>query len=130
MIRSVTMWTLGFLGWVLSYAMFVKWLVANRWDFFGGWAEAFTSSDFATGLLIDLVLVTLMMVALAVFDRRRLGTRWTVAVLASVSLSVSMSLAIYLAAILFARQGSGTQQRGVEWPRAKGILRHEKRTKT
>ncbi len=99
MIRPVTLWTLGFLGWLLSYAMFLKWLIANRWDFFGGWAEAFTSSDFATGLIVDLVLVTLMMVALAVLDRKRLGPRWTAAVLASLSLSVSMSLAIYLAAI-------------------------------
>ena len=94
--KSAIIWVLGILGWIVSYAMFTIWLSNNGWDFFGGWAEAFTSSDFATGLILDLVLVTAMMVALAILERRRLGPRWTAAVIASLGLSVSMSLAFYL----------------------------------
>lgn len=97
--KHTVIWILGVLGWLVSYAFFMVWLNANGWDFFGGWAEAFTASDFATGLLLDLVFVTFMMVALAVFDRKRLGPRWTTAVLASLTLSVSMSLACYLMGI-------------------------------
>ena len=86
----------GVLGWVLSYAMFLKFLMAHHWDFFGGWTEAFTTSDFGTGLLLDLVAMTVMMIVLAIGDRRRLGGRWAALVIASLSLSVSMSLAVYL----------------------------------
>ena len=97
--RTVTTWILGLVGWGVSYALFLRWLLANRWDFWGGWVEAFTASDFATGLLSDLVTVTIMMVAVALWDRRRLGPKWTLAVLAALALSVSMSLTIYLVAI-------------------------------
>jgi hypothetical protein len=76
--------------------MFAKWLAANDWDFFGAWVDAFTASDFATGLLIDLVVTSFMVVVIAVWDRRRLGTKWTLAVIAGLSLSVSVALAIYL----------------------------------
>ena len=65
----------GALGWVLSYAMFLKFLRAHGWDFLGGWVEAFTASDFGTGLLLDLVATTGMMIVLAIGDRRRLGGR-------------------------------------------------------
>jgi hypothetical protein len=94
--KTTATWILGVLGWVLSYALFVKWLNANGWDFFGGWYEAFTASDFATGLLVDLVVTSTMLIAAAIWDRDRLGTKWTVAVLLSLCLSVSMALAIYL----------------------------------
>jgi len=92
---SVTL-VLGVLGWLLSYALFLKFLLAHHWDFFGGWTQAFTSSDFGTGLLLDLVATTAMMVALAIGDRRRLGTRGALLVIACLELSVSMSLAVYL----------------------------------
>lgn len=104
MSRTIATWFLGVLGWVVSYAFFTKWLLEHEWDFFGGWREAFTASDFATGLLSDLVVVTVMMVALAIWDRKRLGPKWTIAVVASLGLSVSISLAIYLVGI--ARAGS------------------------
>lgn len=97
--RTFATWFLGVLGWVVSYALFLKWLAEHEWDFFGGWREAFTASDFATGLLSDLVVVTAIMIALAIWDRKRLGPRWTIAVIASLGLSVSMSLAIYLVGI-------------------------------
>ena len=97
--RTIATWSLGVLGWVVSYALFTKWLVEHEWAFFEGWREAFTASDFATGLLSDLVVVTLMMIALAIWDRKRLGPKWTLAVVASLGLSVSMSLAIYLVGI-------------------------------
>ncbi len=87
---------LGVLGWLLSYAMFLKFLLAHHWDFFGGWTQAFTSSDFGTGLLLDLVATTGMMIGLAVVDRRRLGNRGAFLVIACLGLSVSMSLAVYL----------------------------------
>ncbi|MBV1859622.1 MAG: DUF2834 domain-containing protein [Nannocystaceae bacterium] len=94
--KTTATWILGFLGWAASYALFARWLAAHEWDFFGGWAEAFAASDFATGLLSDLVVVTIMMLAVAIWERRRLGPRWTAAILACLCLSVSMSLAVYL----------------------------------
>lgn len=97
--KKTLIWSFGILGWVLSYVMFMKWMSANEWAFFRGWAEAFTVHDFNTGFLLDLVAVTIMMVVLALSDRRRLGPKWTIAVLASLALSVSMSLAIYLVGI-------------------------------
>jgi multisubunit Na+/H+ antiporter MnhE subunit len=97
--KETAIWGLGVLGWLLSYALFARWLLANEWQFFGGWAEAFTSSDFATGLLMDLVVVTVMVIVVALKDRRRLGPRWSVAIILSLALSVSMALAIYLVAL-------------------------------
>lgn len=94
--RTAGIWVLGVLGWLASYAMFGRWLAANDGAFFRAWAESFSTHDFATGLLYDLVAVTAMMVFLAVRDRARLGAWWTAAVLLSLGLSVSMSLAIYL----------------------------------
>lgn len=105
--RTIATWCLGVLGWVVSYAFFTKWLVEHEWDFFGGWVVAFSANDFATGLLSDLVVVTLMMIALAIWDRKRLGPKWTIAVIASLGLSVSISLAIYLVGI--ARHSADTQ---------------------
>lgn len=96
--RTAVIWLLGVLGWVVSYAFFFKWMAANEWSFLGGWVTSFTGPDFNTGFLADLVAVTSMMVVLAIADRRRLGPRWTVAVIAALALSVSMSLAIYLVA--------------------------------
>jgi len=98
-------WSLGIAGWVISYALFLQWLGAHGWDLLGGYREAFSTSVFAAGLLSDLVVVTLMMIVLALWDRRRLGPRWTAAVIASLALSVSMSLAIYV--IGLNRQGDG-----------------------
>ncbi len=89
-------WGLGIAGWALSYALFVRWLSAHGWDLRGGYAEAFSASIFAAGLLSDLVVVSLMMVVVALWDRGRLGPRWTAAVIASLALSVSMSLAVYV----------------------------------
>lgn len=96
MLRNATIATLGLLGWLVSYAFFFDWLVANGGDFFGGWVEAFTASGFGTGLLSDLVAVTLMCMAVAWWERRRIGGRWALAMVASLGLSVSVSLAIYL----------------------------------
>ena len=104
MSRSAAVWSLGILGWALSYALFLRWLANNGWDLPGGWVEAFTSSDFATGLLLDLVVVSVMLIAVAVWDRRRIGAGWTAAVIASLALSASMALAIYLVAIARASQ--------------------------
>lgn len=98
--RSTAIWTLGIVGWAVSYAMFAKWLASNRWDFFGGWVEAFTSSEFATGLLLDLVVSSGMLIVVALWDRRRLGPGFTAAVIACLALSASMSLAVYLVGIL------------------------------
>ena len=87
---------LGILGWFVSYAFFGQWLLNSGGDFIGGWVGAFTAHTFAMGLLSDLVVVTAMMVVVAVVERRRIGTLWSVAMVASLGLSVSMSLAIYL----------------------------------
>lgn len=94
--RSAAIAALGVVGWVVSYGFFLKWMAAHGWDFFGGWAEAFTASDFSTGLIMDLVFVTAMVVGVAWWERRRIGTRWAVAMVAALGLSVSVSLAIYL----------------------------------
>ena len=95
MSKKTAIWILGISGWLISYAMFGKWLAANDGGFFGGWVDAFTSSDFSTGLHLDLVFCSVMMIALAIYDRRRLGGRWAAGVVAALCLSVSMSLAIY-----------------------------------
>ncbi|HBP18547.1 MAG TPA: hypothetical protein DEA08_12280 [Planctomycetes bacterium] len=102
--KTAVIVTLGVLGWLISYAFFFKWLGEHQWAFFGGWYEAFTSSDFATGLLMDLVLTTAMLVALAIFERERLGPRWTAAVILSLALSVSISLTLYLVATWLRRR--------------------------
>ncbi len=90
---------LGVGGWIASYAFFGRYLLAHDWNMLGGWAAAFTANDWASGLLWDLVVVTAMMIALAVEGRKRIGSAWAVAVVASLSLSVSASLAIYLVAL-------------------------------
>ena len=90
---------LGVAGWLVSYAFFGRYLLAHDGDMLGGWAAAFTANDWASGLLWDLVSVTAMMIALAAEGRRRIGNAWAVAVVASLSLSVSASLAIYLVAL-------------------------------
>lgn len=101
--KTAVIVTLGALGWLISYAYFLKWLGEHQWDFFGGWREAFSSSDFATGLLLDLVLTSAMLIALAIFERERLGPRWTAAVILSLALSVSVSLTLYLLAVWLRR---------------------------
>ena len=94
--RIATTWVLAIGGWLLSYLLFFRWLAENSWDFLGGWATAFAASDFSVGFHTDLVFVSFMLIALAIFDRRRLGAKWTAAVLLSLALSASMSLACYL----------------------------------
>ena len=82
-------------GWLVSYAYMGVWLRANEWAFFAGWHSAFTGSLFGTGLLMDLVFTTFAVGLLAWDDRRRLGTRWVVAIVCAASLSVSMMLLLY-----------------------------------
>jgi hypothetical protein len=101
---------LGVAGWLVSYAYFGRYLLANGWDMLGGWAAAFTANDWAMGLLMDLVLVTAMMIGLAVEGRKRIGSAWAVAVVASLSLSVSASLAVYLVALWRAAPEEATRQ--------------------
>ena len=96
--KTAVIVTLGILGWVISWLLFYRWLGEHQWDFFGGWREAFTASDFATGLIMDLVLTSAMLIALALFERERLGPRWTAAVILSLAISVSISLTLYLVA--------------------------------
>lgn len=94
--KNMTIWFLGICGWVSSYGLFFKWLREHEWKFFGGWVEAYTLSDFSTGLHLDLTFVAFMMIALAIADRKALGFKWSAAVILSLSLSVSMSLAVYI----------------------------------
>ena len=96
-LRNATL-ALGVAGWLVSYAYFGRYLLQHDWDMLGGWAAAFGANDWATGLLMDLVLVTGMMIALALEGRKRFGRGWTAAIIASLSLSVSASLALYLIA--------------------------------
>ncbi len=95
---------LGVTGWIVSYALFLRWLAGHDWDFFGGWLEAFTASDFATALIMDLVFVTVMLIGAAWWERDRIGHRWSAAVVASLALSVSVSLAILLVRLWQVRQ--------------------------
>lgn len=94
--KSVAMWILGVAGWIGSWVFFAMWLVENDWGFVRGWVAAFTTCDFSTGLHLDLLVVSLMLVVLALFDRDTLGRGWTFAVIASLAISVSMSLAFYV----------------------------------
>ena len=96
--RTYGIIVLGILGWFVSWAFFYVWLAEHDWGFFAGWAEAFTSSDFATGLIMDLVLVSFMMIFLAFTDRKKIGAQWSIAVVLSLSVSVSISLMLYLLA--------------------------------
>ena len=89
---------LGVLGWFASWAFFAKWLHNHQWRFFQGWIEAFTASTFATGLLVDLVVVSWMMIVLAVVERKRLGRVWCGLIVGSLTVSVSMSLLFYVLA--------------------------------
>lgn len=104
MLRDAAIAALGILGWLVSYAFFGQWMLDSGGDFFGGWTGAFSAHAFATGLLSDLVAVTLMMVVVAVAERRRIGTPWAVGMVASLSLSVSVSLAIYLVRVWMVRR--------------------------
>jgi hypothetical protein len=97
--RLIGVFFFGILGWLASYAYFAVWMLDSGGDFFGGWVAAFTGASFGTGLLMDLCAVTAMMIVLAVFDRGRIGPKWSIAVVASLGLSVSISLAIYLYAV-------------------------------
>lgn len=108
MLRNAAIVALGILGWLVSYAFFGVWLLDSGGDFFGGWAGAFTTHTFGTGLLSDLVAVTGMMVVVAIAERRRIGTPWAVAMVASLSLSVSVSLAIYLVRVWMVRGAART----------------------
>lgn len=94
--KFTLIWLLGIGGWLSSYYLFFEWFKEHDWDFFGGWIEAFTLSDFSTGLHLDLTFVTFLMITLAITDRRTLGSKWSAAVILSLALSVSMSLAIYI----------------------------------
>ena len=86
-------------GWLVSYWMFGIWMFDSGFDFWGGWVDAFTASTWGTGLIYDLCAVTNIMIVLAIFDRKRLGPKWTAAVVLTLGLSVSMSLMCYLLGI-------------------------------
>jgi len=88
-------WILGLGGWLVSYAYFMMWLNEPGGDFFGGWASAFSTTLWGTGLVWDLVFVTFMVIVVALFERKRLGTKTVVLIIASLSLSVSVAWAIY-----------------------------------
>lgn len=95
--RSAGTVALGVLGWGVSYALFFRYL-AGGGTVSGGWVAAFTANDWATGLLLDLVAVSAMVVFLTVRDRARLGATWVAAILGSLALSASMALMLYLLA--------------------------------
>ena len=102
-ITTGAMWILGIGGWLTSWAYFSKWMFENDWHFVGGWLEAFTTSDFSTGLHLDLVFVTFMVIGFTLAKRKTLGFGWTLAVLLSLPLSVSMALAVFIAGYCRAR---------------------------
>ncbi len=91
------------LGWLVSYGFFFRWHQANGFGvgpFLEAWVEAFTRSPgYATGFIYDLLSITALVPFLAIVDRKRIGTRAAVGMVLGLSLSVSMSLAIYLIAL-------------------------------
>ncbi len=97
--RTKTIWVLGVLGVVVSWMEFARWTSRNGPNVIDGWIEAFTASLWANGLLYDLVTCTVMVVTVAVWDRRRLGTGWVLAVIGTTLLALSLGLACYLVAL-------------------------------
>ena len=95
-VRTVVTWSLAVAGWVVSYAFFYPWMQSSGGDFFGGWALAFQGPGFSIGFSCDLGAVTAMVLFLAIWERRKLGSGWAVAIALSLMLSVSMALALYL----------------------------------
>lgn len=100
--ETVTLLICG-LGWLVSYGIFIQWHQANGFGvgpFLDAWVEAFTKSPgYATGFLYDLLSITALVPFLAIVDRKRIGTPAAVGMVLALSLSVSMSLAIYLIAL-------------------------------
>lgn len=103
---------LALLGLLGSWALFAAWMAANEWDFVGAWVAAFTTCTFSTGLHVDLLAVSGMLVLLAIAERRSIGARSAPAVVASLALGACVSLAVYLTARWRTRHAELAQDAG------------------
>lgn len=99
---------LGALGVLVSWTYFVA--STSTHGFVDSWIAAFTGHPFSAGLHWDLVFSLLIVCALAVFDRRRLGGRFVVATLVmGCILGVCAALAVYWIGLQRARQRARTR---------------------
>ena len=93
-VQSVFVVSLGVLGVVVSWAYFVP--STLTYGFVESWVAAFNSHPFSVGLHWDLVFTDLIVFAIAVFDRERLGTRVVIATIAmGCTLGVCAALPVY-----------------------------------
>ncbi len=95
MFRNITIVGLGALGVIISFAYFIP--STLELGFVGAWASAFVeSSAFSVGLHWDLIFSDLIVIAMAIFDRERLGKRYMFGTVAmGLSLGVCAALAVY-----------------------------------
>lgn len=95
--RSIVILILGILGVVLSYVDFIEWISINGFHIIDGWIEASKVTGFAAGFLDDLVLCTIMVLTLAIWDYKKLGPKWVAAIfIGTICFAVSLGLAFYL----------------------------------
>lgn len=95
--RAATVWLLGIFGVVISYSKFIEWMTLNGFDMLGAWKTAFTGSPFSVGLVLDLSVSAIMLLVLAVWHRKRLGTRFALGVAISTAVfGVCLGLALYV----------------------------------
>lgn len=85
---------LAVLGVIVSWAYFIP--TCLDLGFIGGWQSAFTSAAFSVGLHWDLIFSDLIVFALAIADRDRLGKGYLFGTIAmGLTLGVCAALAVY-----------------------------------
>lgn len=82
------------LGVVVSFAYFIP--ATLELGFIGGWASAFTAPALGIGLTWDLIFTDLIVFAMAIADRERLGRNYVTGTIAmGLTLGVCAALAVY-----------------------------------
>jgi hypothetical protein len=85
---------LAALGVIVSWAHFIPGTL--ELGFLGGWRSAFLSPAFSVGLHWDLIFSDLIVFAMAIADRDRLGRRYLAGTIAmGLTLGVCAALAVY-----------------------------------
>ena len=97
---------LGVIGVLVSWAYFIP--ATLEYGFFESWAAAFASHPHSVGLHWDLVLSLVIVISIALLDRRRLGTKYVVGTIAmGCVLGVCAALPVYWIGL---RRSSGSEE--------------------
>jgi len=92
--RNIAIITLGALGVITSWALFVPSAIDR--GFIASWVAAFTADPFGLGLHLDLVFSAALMVTIAALDRDRLGPRYAIGtVVMACVFGVCAAIAVY-----------------------------------